>query len=188
MTAPTLEPGADARARSRTWRRAATTTGLVAAWFAVAGLLGAVLWWRVTPLPKVTKAGEAATFTAEGLVMQVGIDGWFFTIATVLGLLSGFVLMAWRRHDPVLMVVLMVLGGGLASWLMLRLGLWLGPGDEAAALRDLPDGSEVSMQLKLHATGIAWMWPLGATLGALCHLWVVQKPHEDPDPVEHPAG
>lgn len=154
----------------------AVDVAIAVAWFVVAGAVGALVWWQVVSLPKVTKTGQAATFTAEGLVMQVGIDGWFFVVATVLGLVSGVALMAWRPRRPVLLVVLMALGGGLAAWLMLRLGLWLGPGDEIDALRGLSDGSQVSMQLKLHAGGIAWMWPIAATIGALSHLWIVQKP------------
>ena len=83
------------------------------------------------------------------------------------GLLSGVVLLAWRRRDPLLMVVLVVLGGGLASWLMVHVGLALGPEKETTALRGLPEGAKVSMQLKLHAPGIAWIWPIAAALGAV---------------------
>jgi hypothetical protein len=162
--------------------RPAVLDGLVVAvWFAVAGFLGALVWWLVTPLPTVTKVGDAVTLTAEALVTQVGIDGWFAVVATAGGLLSGVLLLAWRGRDPVLMVVLVVLGGALASWLMVRIGLLLGPGEESAALRGMPDGSEVSMQLKLHAWGVAWIWPIAATLGALGYLWIGPKPSEEAD-------
>ena len=90
----------------------------------------------------------------EELVKQVGIDGWFFVIALVGGLVGGIVLMAWRRRDPLLMVVLVVLGGGLASWLMVRLGLALGPEKALSALGGMPDGAQVSMRLKLVASGM----------------------------------
>ena len=56
-------------------------------------------------------------------------------IAAVGGLLSGVLLLIWRWRDPLLMVVLVALGGGLASWLMVHVGLALGPEDEVAALR-----------------------------------------------------
>ena len=65
------------------------------------------------------------------------------------------------------MVVLVVLGGGLASWLMVSVGLALGPPNEITALRGLPEGSEVPMRLKLHAPGLGWVWAIRAALGAL---------------------
>ena len=148
----------------------------VALWFAVAGLAGALVWAKVVTTPLVQKQGDAATLSPEQLVVQVGIDGWFFVIAFVGGLVSGVVLLAWRRRDPLVMVVLVVLGGALASWLMVHVGLSLGPGDEIAALRKLPDGAEVSMQLKLHATGMTWIWSMAAALGALIQVWVLAKP------------
>ena len=151
-------------------------TAVVALSFAIAGLAGALVWWQVTTLPQVTKAGDSATLAPQELVRQVGIDGWFFVIAAVGGLLCGLALVAWRHRDPLLMVVLVALGGGLASWLMTTIGLTLGPGEELAALRGLEDGAEVPMQLKLHAPGIAWVWPIAAVLGALGDLWVLRKP------------
>src|SRR4051812_32882266 len=79
--------------------------GIVAAWFAVAGLVGGWVWAHVTSLPQVTKTGNNATVPAEELVKQVGMDGWFFAIALAGGLLSGVVLLAWRHRDPLLSVI-----------------------------------------------------------------------------------
>lgn len=160
----------------------ATDVLVVGLWFAVAGLLGALVWWQVTPLPTVVKTGDGATLAPEELVKQAGIDGWFFVVAAVGGLVSGVALLAWRRRDPLLMVVLVVLGGALAAWVMTRVGLTLGPERELTALRDLPEGAEVRMQLKLHAPGVAWTWPITAALGALVQLWVLRRPDREQPP------
>lgn len=157
---------------------------VVAVWFVVAGPVGALVWWQVVTLPKVTKSADGAALAPEQLVKQVDIDGWFFVIAVLGGLLSGVILLAWRRRDPLLMVVLVVLGGGLASWLMVHLGLALGPEKELTALRDLPNGGQVSMRLKLHAEGMVWVWSIGAALGALVQVWVLRKNHADPARVD----
>jgi len=149
---------------------------VVAVWFAAAGLVGAVVWWQATTLPRVERIGDGAALAPGQLVRQVGIDGWFFVIAAIGGLLSAVVLLAWRRRDPLLMVVLVVLGGGLASWLMVHVGLWLGPEDVLAALRRRPEGAQVPMQLALHATGMAWVWSIAAALGSVGYLWVLAKP------------
>jgi uncharacterized membrane protein YeaQ/YmgE (transglycosylase-associated protein family) len=148
---------------------------VVGVWFAVAGVLGAFVWSWVTTLPQLTRAGNSGTLPPDQLVKQVGIDGWFFVIAVVGGLLSGLVLLAWRNRDPVLSVVLVVLGAGLASWLMVHVGRALGPDQELAALRQVSEGGHVSMQLQLSAPGVAWVWLVMAAVGALVQLWVLEK-------------
>jgi len=180
MTAPVVEtsPGSGSSHPS-TLRDAAIDVLIVAVWFAMAGAVGAVVWWQVTTLPKISRAGDSASQAPDQLVNQVGIDGWFFVVALVGGLLSGIVLLAWRRRDPLLMVFLVALGGGLAAWVTVRTGLALGPSPELAALRDLAEGDQVSMQLRLHAPGIAWVWPIAALMGALLQLWVLAKPERD---------
>lgn len=163
-------------------RAAAQDLGVTAAWFVVAGVLGAVLWWQLTPLPVATRTGEAASLNPDQLTKEVGIDGWFAVIALVAALVSGVVLMAWRRRDPLLMVVLIALGGGLAAYLMVTLGQALGPGDEVAALKRLPDGGTAPLQLSLKAPGVALLWPIAALFGALVQVWVLRRPeHRDDD-------
>jgi hypothetical protein len=177
MTTPVTS---DSPSRSRPNLRAIAIDALVVAvWFAVAGLVGALVWWQVTTLPTLTRTGDSASQAPNQLVGQVSIDTWYFVVAAVAGLVSGIVLMWWRRRDPLLMVILLALGGGLAAWLMVRAGLVLGPEPELAALRDLKEGAKVSMQLKLHAPGMVWIWPIAAVLGALLQLWVLAKPEDD---------
>ena len=153
---------------------------VVVLWFVAAAVVGALLWWQLSDLPTVTKAGSDATLSPEELTKQVSADGWYFVIAAAGGLLSGIALLAWRRRDPLVTVVLVVLGAGLAAWVMLRIGLVLGPEKELDALAGKPDGTQVSEQLRLHATGMAWVWPLAASFGALVYLWVLRKPGDDP--------
>ncbi len=151
---------------------------IVLGWFVAAGVIGAVVWLQVTDLPVVTKVDGSAVLDPQELVKQVGIDGWYFVIAAVGGLLSGGVLTVWRHRDALLTVVLVTLGAGLAAYLMLRAGQLFGPGDEAGALRELADGGTVSMQLTLHAPGVAWVWPIAAAAGAMLVLWVTPERHE----------
>lgn len=148
---------------------------IVTVWFVVAGALGAFVWSLVTELPKVTREGNSGTVAPEQLGMQVGIDGWFFVIALIGGAASGLILLAWRNRDPVLTVVLVVLGAGMSSWLMVVLGRALGPEKELVTLRSATEGGQVSMQLQLSAPGMAWVWPVSVALGALVQLWVLEK-------------
>lgn len=151
----------------------------VLGWFAAAGLIGALVWWQLTPLAVFTK-GEAGAEMGEGqLGRQVSADGWFFVIAAVGGLLSGIVLLSLRRRDPLAMVVLVTLGGLLAGWLMLRIGLWLGPPDPEAVLSGVKVGETVPVQLEPRARGVQFVWPIAALLGAIGVIWGLDdRPHD----------
>lgn len=148
---------------------------VVLVWSLLAGAVGAVVWWRVTPLPEATATPQGPALTATELAGQVAVDGWFAVVAVVLGLLSGLVLLAWRRRDPLLLVPLVVLGAALAAQVASRLGRVLGPADPASVLDGRPEGATAPLQLVLHAPGLVWAWPAAAALGALLHLFVLRR-------------
>jgi hypothetical protein len=155
----------------------ARDVAVVLAWFVAAAVLGALLWWQVTPLAEYTRTATNAEMGEDQLAKQVSADGWFFVIGAVGGLLSGVVLSLLRRRDPVATVVLVTLGALLATWLMLRLGLWLGPANPKDVLTDVPVGHKVPLQLKTSADGVLFTWPLGALLGAVAVLWGSDERH-----------
>ncbi len=173
---PAQPPSADADA---TLAAGALDALVVAVWFVVAGLVGALVWWQVVTLPEVTKVGDAASLEPAELLKQVAIDGWFFVIAAAGGLLSGVLLLIWRWRDPLLMVVLVALGGAVASWAMVHVGRALGPPDEIAVLRGMKEGAQAPMQLELHAPGVAWTWSIFAVLGAIVYVWILRKPDDE---------
>lgn len=157
----------------------ATDAVVVLTWFVAAGLVGSVLWWQLAPevLSTQTEAGPA--LDSEQVVRQVGIDGWFAVIGFVGGLVSGVVLLGLRSVRPLLSVALVVLGGGIASTLMLRVGHLLGPGDPAAVLEGAAVGTTAPLDLALQAGGLVWLWPLGAAFGAVVQLLVLAPPVPD---------
>ena len=166
----------------RTSRPVLVDLGIVVVWFLVAGVVAGLVWWHFTDLPRASRQGGSVVVDSVQLLKQANIDAWYFVVAAVGGLASGLALLTWRRRDPLLMVALVTLGGGLAALVTLRLGLWLGPGSEVAALRHRPDGASAPMQLKLHAPGMAWVWPISAALGALLQLWVLRPPDDESTP------
>jgi len=159
--------------------------GVVLAWFVALGLLGAVIWWQITPLAEYTRTATNAEMGEDQLGVEVAADGWFFVIATVGGLLSGITLLSLRRRDPVAMVVLVTLGAGVASWLMLRVGLWLGPADPKHVLPGVAVGAKVPLQLEPQAMAVTLVWPIAALLGAVGVIWgldtYVDKAPDDVD-------
>ena len=144
---------------------------VVLAWFVVAAVIGAVLWWQLTPLAEFTRTTTNAEMGEDQLGRQVNADGWYFAIAAAGGLVSGVALLLLRRRDPVAMVVLVALGSLLAAWLMLRLGLWLGPAAPKDVLPHVAVGHKVPLQLKTSASGVRFVWPLAALIGAAVVLW-----------------
>lgn len=153
---------------------------IVLAWFVAIGFLCAVIWWQVTPLAEFTRTSDNAQMGEDQLGRQVSSDGWYFTIAAVAGLLSGAVLLGARRRHPIAMVVLVAVGSVLASWLMARVGLWLGPADPSKALAGVPVGGKVPMQLQTHTDGVRLAWPVTALVGALGVLWGLDETRHAP--------
>lgn len=160
---------------------------VVSVWCVVSGLLGALVWWQLAPEVTTTQTEAGPVLEAGEVARQVGIDGWFAVVAMAGGLLSGIALLSWRKQRPLLVVGLVVVGGGLASALMLRVGGWLGPGDPAAALDGAPVGTTAPLDLALQATGLVWVWPLGAALGAVVQLLVLAPAEPQPEETLHPV-
>lgn len=152
---------------------------VVLGWFAGAGLVGALVWWQLTPLAEFTKGEAGAEMGEAQLGRQVAADGWFFVIASVGGLLSGVALLTLRRRDPLAMVVLVALGGLAAGWLMLRIGLWLGPPDPETVLSRVDVGDTVPVQLEARARGVLFVWPIAALLGAIAVIWGLDEHRHD---------
>lgn len=145
--------------------------GIVVAWFAVAGVLGALIWWQLTPLAEFTRTVDNGVMDEQQLAKQVGTDGWFVVVSAVGGLISGIALLSWRRRDPLLMVVLVALGGGLATWVMLKAGLAFGPPDPDTVLKHAKTGAKIPVQLDPTTTGIYVTWSVAALIGAVGVIW-----------------
>ena len=155
-------------------REGLTSLAIVLAWFGVVALLAAVIWWQVTPLAEFTRTADNATMDEEQLSKQFGTDGWFAVIAAAAGLVSGFALVTLRRRNPILMVVLVAVGGAFATLVMLQVGLLLGPSDPSSLLASTPVGGKVPLQLKPDAHGVWFVWSITALLGGIVALWIAE--------------
>ena len=170
MTAPDPTPTPTATGPAK-WRPAVDDAAIVLGWFALLGLVGAVVWDRVTPLAAFTRTADNGTMGEEELARQFATNGWFFVIAAVAGLVSGLVLLLWRHRRPLLMVVLVALGGGLATLVMQQVGLHLGPADPSSVLPTVAVGTQVPMRLEPDAHGVYFVWSVAALIGAVIALW-----------------
>ena len=155
-------------------REGLTSLSVVLVWFGVAALIGAVVWWQVTPLAEYTRTADGGALDEEQLSKQFSSDGWFFVVAAVAGLVSGLLLVLLRRRNPVLMVVLVALGGAFATFVMVQVGLALGPGDPGKALATTAVGDTVPLRLRIEAHGLWFVWSIAALLGAIGALWITE--------------
>lgn len=150
----------------------------VVVWFAVLGLVGAVVWELVTPLAEYTRTAENGTMDEEELARQFGATGWFCVIAVVGGFLSGLVLLLWRRRNPILTVVLVAVGGAVATLVMVLVGLVLGPSDPNDVLATVAVGDTVPLQLRVEGSGAYVVWSIAALAGALAALLFFESREE----------
>src|SRR5690348_3321630 len=92
---PAVEPANDPSKPSRALQEGLASLSLVLAWFGVAAVIGALVWWQVTPLAEYTRTSDNALMDEQQLSKQFGTDGWFWVIGSVGGLVSGLVLALW---------------------------------------------------------------------------------------------
>lgn len=166
-TAPAESPASAGSRRDAVLRDAAVILG----WFAVLGIVAGLVWWQVTPLAEWTRTKDSASMDERMLARPISVDGWFFLIAAVGGLVSGAVLTVWRTRDPVLTVILIAVGAGLASALMYLVGHQLGPGPLKEALEQASVGQKVPIPLAPAAHGVYLVWPVAAMFTSLAVLW-----------------
>ncbi|MCW2785076.1 MAG: hypothetical protein JWP74_1593 [Marmoricola sp.] len=185
MSGSPVLPRVEPAPRNERFREPAIDLSVVLAWFAVLAVVGAVVWWQVTPLAAFTRTKDNGTMDEAQLARQFGTDGWFVVVAAVGGLISGVALTIWRRRDPVWTVVLLVVGGALATLVMLELGLLLGPADPKNVLPTVAVGAKVPLQLKPSAHVVWLVWPGAAVLGSLVVLWATGA-RQPPPPVTPP--
>lgn len=159
---------------------------LVLVTFAVLGVVGGFVWNALVSPPTFVRTANGGEMDQVQLAGIITIDGWFFTVAAVAGLVAGGVLMLLRPRRPVLVVVLLTLGAALASWLMLQVGLAVGPPDPGPVLAHAAVGTRAPIQLQPHASGVELAWPGAALLGALLVLLLVTPRRAVPEAVAEP--
>lgn len=150
----------------------------------VVGVVCGVVWSQVVTPAQFTKLAQGGSMGEDELSKRFAADGWYVVIALVAGVLSGLGLAAWRRRDPLLTSVLLVLGSALAAVAMLVVGHLLGPGDPKAALEAAKVGAQVPQSLDVDTFIVYLSWPAGVLFGALFVLLGRGREQVDAEPSE----
>ena len=173
LTAPAPEQENTTRTRSgHLGRRApwvgialqmAVTIGL----FAGAGVLSGWAWFRLwTPPQGVVVDHQWFPNPAEaGLRAEFAGTGWYVVVALVGGLLLGTLCAYVLDRSELATLVAVVIGSVLAAWLMLEVGVHLGPPDPQTLAGTAEDGTELPGHLEVARLSPKLSYPGGALLG-----------------------
>jgi hypothetical protein len=153
---------------------------------AVLGLLMGLLWHLVAPkVPLYADTQAIYLLDPEG-EQAISADMYFAMLGAGFGLLVG-ALAYWRsraREGGVTVVVGLVLGGLLGSWIAMKLGVAMGPGSNiVATAKSVALGRTFYAPLTLTAKAMLLAWPAAALI-ALTVLTSLFTPRPAPTPIE----
>lgn len=150
------------------------------------GALAGLVWWWVVDPAVYTREGESVSMDTLELQSRFTADGWYVGIGLVVGIVVGL-LVTWRREsDPVRMLVVGVVGAGLAAlaaqWVGLRLGT--DPAEVERLARALSDGERLAVPLELTWDLELLAWPVGYLIGAVSVLLGASRTQSEIEEVE----
>ncbi|WP_327237039.1 hypothetical protein OG349_26930 [Streptomyces sp. NBC_01317] len=157
------------------------TAVVVTVALAVAGVLLGLLWLWLSPrIPLVSDDTAVFLKDTEG-EEAIGADGTFALLGLGFGAIAAAAVFLFRKRGGVAVVVGLVLGGLVGSFLAWKVGVWLGPtSDVVAHAREVGKGVTFDAPLKLNAKGALLAWPVAAMVVNLA-LTAVFGPR-DPEP------
>ena len=121
------------------------------------GALGGLLWGTKAPRPKGVTAADGVY--PDSATVYVAMDGWFFAITAIAGIVLGLAaVLAFRRSGVGVTLGVAVGGllGGLGCW---WLGTRIGYVDVDALAATLPVGSTVEGSVRLRIPGLLLVMP-----------------------------
>lgn len=156
----------------------AAQLGLVVAAFAVVGVAAGFVWERLwTPATGVVVDHQWRPTDALALQQEFSGTGWYVVVGTVAGLLLGLVATLLVDRVPLLTLLAVVAGSSLAAWLMLRVGVALGPADPQSLAASADDGTRLPAQLAVSGRSPYAAFPVGALVGlVIVLLGLVPRP------------
>lgn len=139
---------------------------LVVALLAGAGVVGAFIWeWLWTAPVGVVIDHQWMAEDEAGLQGQFDSTGWYVVVASAVGLVGGLLAALFLDRWPLLTLAAILVGSAVGSFLMLRIGLALGPADPLALALDAVDGTRLAGELAVSERSPWVAMPAGALVG-----------------------
>jgi hypothetical protein len=149
-----------------------------------------VLWHLIAPtVPLVVDENGELAFVDVSVPQEfIGSDGWFAVIAALAGLVTGIVVWGRARRQPFGALLGMAVGGVLASVVMWRVGVYLGPPElPSASDPNLAVGDMIEAPRRLGAKGLLALWPAVAVAIYLVLDLVTEDVPDDPAELSAPS-
>lgn len=169
------------------WKRGLRTLTAACLLFVGVGLLGALIWSRVTNSPGYRLINGRPALDELALGESFNADGTFLLVAGALGLVAGAVTAALFARHGVVTVLSVVAGAALACLTMNQLGTMWGPAPLAEQAAEAGPGAVLPSPLAVEAAGVFFSWPIGALAGAFVSL-LVFAPRPKPLPPDPQWG
>jgi len=131
----------------------------------VLGALGGLIWATRAPRPKGVTAADGVY--PDSATVYVAMDGWFFSITAVAGIVLGLAAVFAFRRSGVGVTLGVALGGVLGGLVCWWLGTRIGHVDVDALAATLPVGSTVEGSVRLRIPGLLLAMPGFALLVVL---------------------
>ncbi len=138
--------------------------------FVLLGVVGGVLWWLLAEPPYFVRTDTTAVMGQAELGKRIPVDGIFVSIGALGSAVLGFALMAWRRRDPLLVLLAGVVASVLAGFVALKLGEHLGHRDVQALVEQAKLGAKVRDTLDVITGWVLLAWPVGFLVAAVSSL------------------
>lgn len=165
--------------------RLAAQLGLVMVAFALAGAIAGFVWERVwTPATGVVIDHQWRPEDALALQQEFSGTGWYVVVGAAVGLLLGLAASLLVDRVPLLTLLAVVAGSALAGWLMLRVGVALGPADPQSLAAAAEDGTRLPAQLAVSGWSPFIAFPAGALVGLVIVLLGLVPRAVSPQPRE----
>lgn len=144
------------------------------------GVMAAVVWWLVTPLPTYTITDDGyATISERGLAQIFAADAYFSLIGIVVGAVIGIVgALRLGRYLGWMTVPTIVVDATVAALLCWGIGSILGPSDFSMRLTAASAGDEVAVALTVRSWVAIVVWPFIGLLPLLLWSTLARDPEE----------
>jgi hypothetical protein len=163
-----------------TIRRVAIDVTAILVVFAVAGVACGFLWEHIWTAPTGVAYQHKWVLDGGGLPEDFSGTGLYALIAAAAGLVLGLVLTLVFVNDEVASLVAIIVGAGLAAYLMWVVGVALGPPDPHTIARTAKDFDPIPSDLSVHGKS-AWLaFPLGALVSAAAVFFLYPRRGSQP--------
>jgi hypothetical protein len=176
------DAAAPAPPQAQSRRRLLTDAAVVVGVLLVLGVVAGLVWPSLGHPVELVRTASGVSGDEVQLGRQFDDEGWYVVLAAVFGGVAGLGLTLWRDRrgstdrsgDPIVTVLLLLVGSCLAAWVMKEVGTALGPPPVEDVLAHAKVGATAPGPLEVRTKAAYLVWPIATLVGAAVVLWTRQ--------------